>query len=82
MSFANYIGPWIWIYLYVVVTTDDSYKALAALKADVNYLSDILLRIWKQNLKVPISEFAELESMSVKVHLFLTWGLSMKYDIP
>lgn len=82
MSFENSIGPWICNYLYVMTTDDDYSNAFDALKAAFSYASFILLIIWKGNFSVAILASELLESLSVKVHLSLTWLLSKKYEGP
>ena len=57
MSLANYIGPWIWIYLYVAVQPDDIYFAFDASNAAFNYASFIFDNILKQYLNVAIAAF-------------------------
>jgi hypothetical protein len=49
-----------------------TYLALEASKAAFSSASFILLKILKQYLKVAMAESAELESLSVKVHRYLT----------
>lgn len=80
ISFANSMGPWICIYLYVVVQAEDTYLAFEASIAAVSSLSFILFKILKQNLNVAIDELTLLESISVKVHLALTCYFNWKYD--
>ena len=72
------MGPWIWIYLYVAVQSEPIYFALEASKAVLSYWSFIFDKILKQYLNVPIDALLELESISVKVHLYLTCSLTKR----
>ena len=56
--------------------------ALDARKAAFSSGSVILFTTRKQYLKVLILASELLESLSVKVHLYLTWLFSKKYEGP